>query len=660
MNNKRITGVLYKTKKFLRQSNSYKKYIEEKIYVNSIITNSYPSLIGTDFINTHIIPSEKNKKIKIKNKFYLPEGGEKLIIENNTNNNIIKINNIQNQPFLPKIKNSILMKKIYQYNAKKELDLSLFRENSDIFKRNVKNKILNKSNSGVEILRSKYNPEGFIFQQEFFNSTSRFFNLIYDEKEIFNRRKYYDTLIKNKVLKLKESQNNENLTYYLNKELNDHKGNDIILKLYSMNIKFENLNDNKEYSIYVPFTLLPIFYCYDTISINDIRLIFSMIIKLNKNLPNVIYLDDTLLFKFLNRVFLPESNVFMNSKFYEKIIFLWYAYNILYKVTITLPVAYIILTKQNIQFQKIINYELLFYIYNQNFINWDFYIFNYFFSIKQFRLIISKSFSYIEKNNISNLNINLSLIPRILSYEDLKLYSYCFYVTNEKNFNEMYIIKSSQLIMKIKLLDINKEEYEKEEKIYFNLFQNKKLSYCIKNIKYPKDFLKKFFNVKIYNNREKYIFNFDYAKFNEINVNEFSIKMSENKYYDNEINEAEKNTNRNNENDIYSMDFDIKIIYPSISIYNKTNNGILYETEQISLNEIESYNLFCQTSIIEWPKYIVETIIPNQKIKKTKTNKSVSLQSNEFSINSPILKFFNSNSRVIIKRKFSSNNIKKE
>ena len=660
MNNKRITGVLYKTKKFLRQSNSYKKYIEEKIYVNSIITNSYPSLIGTDFINTHIIPSEKNKKIKIKNKFYLPEGGEKLIIENNTNNNIIKINNIQNQPFLPKIKNSILMKKIYQYNAKKELDLSLFRENSDIFKRNVKNKILNKSNSGVEILRSKYNPEGFIFQQEFFNSTSRFFNLIYDEKEIFNRRKYYDTLIKNKVLKLKESQNNENLTYYLNKELNDHKGNDIILKLYSMNIKFENLNDNKEYSIYVPFTLLPIFYCYDTISINDIRLIFSMIIKLNKNLPNVIYLDDTLLFKFLNRVFLPESNVFMNSKFYEKIIFLWYAYNILYKVTITLPVAYIILTKQNIQFQKIINYELLFYIYNQNFINWDFYIFNYFFSIKQFRLIISKSFSYIEKNNISNLNINLSLILRILSYEDLKLYSYCFYVTNEKNFNEMYIIKSSQLIMKIKLLDINKEEYEKEEKIYFNLFQNKKLSYCIKNIKYPKDFLKKFFNVKIYNNREKYIFNFDYAKFNEINVNEFSIKMSENKYYDNEINEAEKNTNRNNENDIYSMDFDIKIIYPSISIYNKTNNGILYETEQISLNEIESYNLFCQTSIIEWPKYIVETIIPNQKIKKTKTNKSVSLQSNEFSINSPILKFFNSNSRVIIKRKFSSNNIKKE
>ncbi len=656
MNNKRITGVIYKTKKLLRQSNHYKKYVEEKIYVNSIITNSYPSLIGKDFINTHIIPSEKKKKLK--HKFYLPEGGEKSMIENNTNNNILKINNSQNQPFLPKIKNSILMKKLYQYNEKKKLDLSLYRDNSDIFKRNIKNKVLKNSNSAFDVLSSKSNIEGAIFQQEFFNSTSRFFNLIYDEKEIFNRRNYYDILIKNKVLKLKESQNNDNLTYYLKKELNDHKGNEIILKLYSMNIKFENLTDNKEYNVYVPFTLLPIFYCYDSISINDIRLIFSMIIKLNKNLPNFIYLDDTLLFKFLNRVFIPENNLLMDTKFYEKIIFLWYAFNILYKVTITLPVAYIILKKQNINFQKIINYELLFYIFNQNFINWDFYIFNYFFSIKQFRLIISKTFSYIEKNNINNLNVNLSLIPRILNFEDLKLYSYCFYVTNENNINEMYIIKSSELIMKIKLLDADKEEYEKEEKIYFNLFQNKKLSYCIKNIKYPKDFLKKFFNVKIYNNRERYIFNFDYDKFNDINVNEFSIKMNQNKYYDNETNEAEKNLNRNNENDIYSMDFDIDIIYPSISIYNKTNNGILYDADQIYLNEIESYNLFCETSIIDWPKYIIENIIPNQKIKKIKTNKSASLQSlNEFPSNSSLSNLFNRNSKVRIKRKLSSNKI---
>ena len=119
MNNKRITGVIFKTKKLLRQSNHYKKYVEEKIYVNSIITNSYPSLIGKDFINTHIIPSEKKKKLK--HKFYLPEGGEKSMIENNTNNNILKINNSQNQPFLPKIKNSILMKKLYQYNEKKKI-----------------------------------------------------------------------------------------------------------------------------------------------------------------------------------------------------------------------------------------------------------------------------------------------------------------------------------------------------------------------------------------------------------------------------------------------------------------------------------------------------------------------------------------------------------
>ena len=106
-----------------------------------------------------------------------------------------------------------------------------------------------------------------------------------------------------------------------------------------------------------------------------------------------------------------------------------------YKVTITLPTIYFILVDKNIKFEKIINYELLFYIYNQNFINWDFYIFNYFFSIKDFRLMISKTFSYIEKNNINNLNVNLSLIPRILNFEDLKLYSYCFYVIYDNIIN---------------------------------------------------------------------------------------------------------------------------------------------------------------------------------------------------------------------------------
>ena len=663
MKNKRVIGVIFRTKNFLRQTNNYKNYVEGKIYVNSILTNSYPSLIGNDFINSHSIKSERNKKIN-KNKFYLPEGGEKIIINNNTSNNILKINNIQNEPFLPKIKNSISMKKIYQYNGKKELDLSFFRENSDIFKRNIRNRVLKNSKSAFDILSSSSNSEGVIFQQEFYNLNSGLFNLIYDEQSIFNRKKYYYSIIKKNILKLKERQNNENLTYYLEKELNDNKGNEIILKLYSMNIKFENLNDNKEYNIYLPFTLLPIFYCYDIISIDDIRLIFSMIIKFNKNLPNLVYLDDDLLFIFLNRIYVRQNHLLISSKFYEKIIFLWYLYNTLYKVTITFPVAYITFIKQNIKFQTIVDYELLFYMFNNNFINWDFYIFNYFFSIKDFRLMISKTFSYIEHNNVNNLNINLSLNPKILSFEDLKLYSYCFYVTNEDNFNQMYIIHSSQLIMKIKLLNLYEEEYVKEEKIYFNLFQTKKLSYCIKNIKYPKDFLKKFFNVKIFNNRSNYIFNFEYDKFDDINIKEFAIKMNENKYYDDKTNELEKNTNPNNETDIYSMDFDLNIIYPSISIFNKTKNGILYESEQISLNEIESYNLFYQTSIIDWPKYIIEDIIKKRNIVKIKIKNRMS-GSNSFQnldklpINFNILNEFKNNSKEMKQKKFLSNHLKK-
>jgi hypothetical protein len=218
--------------------------------------------------------------------------------------------------------------------------------------------------------------------------------------------------------------------------------------------------------------------------------------------------------------------------------------------------------------------------------------------------------------------------------------------------------------MKIKLLNLYEEEYVKEEKVYFNLFQTKKLSYCIKNIKYPKDFLKKFFNVKIFNNRSNYIFNFEYDKFDDINIKEFAIKMNENKYYDDKTNELEKNTNPNNETDIYSMDFDLNIIYPSISIFNKTKNGILYESEQISLNEIESYNLFYQTSIIDWPKYIIEDIIKKRNIVKIKIKNRMS-GSNSFQnldklpINFNILNEFKNNSKEMKQKKFLSNHLKK-
>ena len=68
-------------------------------------------------------------------------------------------------------------------------------------------------------------------------------------------------------------------------------------------------------------------------------------------------------------------------------------------------------------------------------------------------------------------------------------------------------------------------------------------------------------------------------------------------------------------NDVFSMDFTIEINQPIIEIYNKKIDGILYQSGQIQLNEEDSYNLFCQTSIFDWPKILIENIIPKYKVK---------------------------------------------
>ena len=73
--------------------------------------------------------------------------------------------------------------------------------------------------------------------------------------------------------------------------------------------------------------------------------------------------------------------------------------------------------------------------------------------------------------------------------------------------------------------------------------------------------------------------------------------MNKNKYYEKES-RNNKNINKIDENDIYSMNFDIEIIQPYVEIFNKTIEGILYESGFITLNEEDSYNLFCLSSLM--------------------------------------------------------------
>lgn len=186
MKNQSITGVIFRTKNFLRESNNYQNYVEGKIIIDSILSNLYPSLIGKGYINTHISPLKRKKTMNNDKKFILPEGGEKSILENNISKTIFQRNdwNINNNElYIPQLKCSNSMKNINEHKEKNVIEL--FNK-----KFNLKKKLkTNKSN--LNSFRLNRNPEYLFFQQEFFNSTIQFFNLKYEQEVIFNKRNIY-------------------------------------------------------------------------------------------------------------------------------------------------------------------------------------------------------------------------------------------------------------------------------------------------------------------------------------------------------------------------------------------------------------------------------------------------------------------------------------
>ena len=89
-----------------------------------------------------------------------------------------------------------------------------------------------------------------------------------------------------------------------------------------------------------------------------------------------------------------------SDNFYNEYYFMWETPLITFKVKIEMPKLYF--SYEDIDY-KIVTYcetNLFLYLYKNNFINWDFYALNYFFSMKSFRAIILKFFSLNKEYNL--------------------------------------------------------------------------------------------------------------------------------------------------------------------------------------------------------------------------------------------------------------------
>jgi len=111
------------------------------------------------------------------------------------------------------------------------------------------------------------------------------------------------------------------------------------------------------------------------------------------------------------------SNIYPNKKEYNYINynifeFLWITERKNFKVCINTPLITVNIPSNNIQVRKYIDFELLFYLYEKDFKNWDFYLVKYLSSFKSFRTLLEQINSI---NECSNKSFYLSQ-PRVKNY----------------------------------------------------------------------------------------------------------------------------------------------------------------------------------------------------------------------------------------------------
>ena len=376
------------------------------------------------------------------------------------------------------------------------------------------------------------------YEKDFFPDVN-FSNLEYKESEIFGKEHIYENLIKDKILYFQKAKNENNIIK-LEKDLCYGKyKKEIRLTLKSIHISFEEMNlsenlQNQNLKVDIPFALIPLFYYK---GIKSFIKILSQIIKVEKNFEEV-YFDENSVQKALNnikdfKIYLKKKsdkklNIFddenkmgnidkpiilkspsltKNKNFlkFNVFVFYWVTNEKTYSVSVTLPIMTLNILGERIIMNQFIEYELLFFLYKRNFLNWDFFIIKYLSSYSKFRNIIRKlgqdTTVYNEEFFLKEPKI------RCNSFSDevlLNVYTDQFCRNQVLEFKSFYIL--------VNFIDTN-YAYEKIYQIHFNFLQYLKL-YEISKYSNKILFLIKFFEI----NNEIHSLNFNFKEYDEFDI----------------------------------------------------------------------------------------------------------------------------------------------
>jgi len=311
-----------------------------------------------------------------------------------------------------------------------------FEKNSTYF-----NKTFNGAHRNI--LKSFLNAEGINYDNnlESNNRIKNIFdmNLIYDpelnikqfnlEKEIFNKfyqAENFEEIQKFLVDKIHEIINgrNENITTEKAKVFSaTYKESDyqVNLKCESLHVKFvpkDTSEIGNAICFTLPFTILPIFYFVDSFIF---KLLLSKILKFDtefkqisidlENFRQTIYELSSLI---LNNNEIHKESILLNKNKNAKIRIDWITPKCVYEMTVYPPRLEFMIGLRNEKFYnfsetefnlekfcsvaKSIEKELLIYILQNNFVQWDFFLINYIVRFKNFRSIISDYLNILKRN----------------------------------------------------------------------------------------------------------------------------------------------------------------------------------------------------------------------------------------------------------------------
>ena len=364
----------------------------------------------------------------------------------------------------------------------------------------------------------------------------------------------------------------------------------------------------------------------------------------NRNYNNIYYKLST----DNNRIENEENkNNINNNNNYNEYNFLWETPIKTFLVTIQLPIIYFKYKNLKSEIIAFCDRKLFLYLYKKNFINWDYYVLNFLFSIKAFRKIILNNYSinkkFFYKDILSKINNNekLNKTNKILSFRNIEknIKSNTEKTNNYLNDNKkLNILNDSIIINKTKTYNILNENNESYLFFYTDKLYNNSIikfySYLIEidyeklNPKLKWKYYLDFKQMKLLNEISKYesldsflpkiiktdfqngFLSMDFSLFTEFDI---EILGYEKKNVINSSTNKSKNktigSNNTNNNTIIKNDLCIDIKYPFIKVNKIINNN---NNISIVLNKIELDIDFLQKinnyKIDFWSKKILKVL----------------------------------------------------